>query len=70
MTAQDLYNQAVKPLPVSERLRLAAMILNDVTAADAQYSDEWTDEDLRDFSKATWEHINRQLEDEENAEGG
>ena len=63
MNTLDFYNDAIKPLPPDERLRLAAMILNDATAvppADAVpywelegYSDEWTDEDIADFSKAS-----------------
>ena len=30
------------------------------------YSTEWSDEDLQDFSRSGWELINKRLEEEEN----
>ena len=51
MSVRDVYNSAVKPLTVADRLRLATMILNEIPPqALADYQDAWTDEDLRDFS--------------------
>lgn len=35
MTAQELYTSTVRGMPVAERLRLAALILNEVTQPDA-----------------------------------
>jgi hypothetical protein len=52
-TAQDVYAQSVVPLPASERLRLATMILEGLSgpaAAALDFSDQWSDEDLRDVS--------------------
>ena len=55
MTVQDLYERQVKQLKAPERLRLATMILNDLSPSDmVDDSDEWTDEDLRDFAAAGW----------------
>jgi hypothetical protein len=51
-TAQEIYSGSVKDLPASERLRLAAMILDELsetTAAALDYSDEWSDQDVRDL---------------------
>ena len=56
-TADEIYIQIVKPLPPSERLKLATMILNDIPPqAVVDYSDEWTEEDLRDLTAATWKN--------------
>ena len=55
MTLIDLYNQSIKPLSPSERLRLASLILNDLTAtATVDEGTEWRDEDYRDFTNANW----------------
>ena len=51
MTIQEMYDQAIKPLPPAERFRLATLILNEIPPqAVVDYSDEWSDEDLRDFT--------------------
>jgi hypothetical protein len=69
MTIQELYAQTIKPLPAAERLRLAALILNDIPSrAVVDYSEEWSEEDLADFSKASWEHISRSLDEEDNGQ--
>jgi hypothetical protein len=68
MTVDQIYEQTVKPLSMADRLRLAALILNDILPhAVVDYSDAWSEEDLRDFRQASWEHINTLLEDEEHA---
>jgi hypothetical protein len=55
MTVSDVYNTAVKPMPMADRLKLAVMILNDIPPqAISDYQDAWTDEDLHDFSLSTW----------------
>ncbi len=51
ITVEEVYGQVVKPLPPSERLKLATMILHDIppqTVVD--YSEEWTEEDMRDLT--------------------
>jgi hypothetical protein len=68
MTVKQLYEQTIKPLSVADRLRLATLILNDIPPqAIVDYNDEWSEEDLHDFSRASWEYIDTHLEDEEHA---
>ena len=58
MTVQEMYDCSIKPLPPSERLRLAQLILNGIPAsAVVDYSEDWSEDDLRDFNRASWEHI-------------
>ncbi len=71
MTVLDIYQQTIKPLSTTERLQLARLILNDIPPqAVVDYREDWTEEDYRDFSKASWDHINRALEEEENGQTG
>ncbi|HEX6962791.1 MAG TPA: hypothetical protein VF175_13050 [Lacipirellula sp.] len=51
MTAQNLYSETIATLPASEQLRLASLILNGLaeTAEKLDYSDHWSDEDVRDL---------------------
>jgi hypothetical protein len=66
VTAEEVYNEVVKSLPLSERFRLATMILSDINPrAIIDYSEEWTEEDYRDFAAASWAYIVRRLEEEE-----
>jgi protoheme ferro-lyase len=68
MTVHQIYEQTIKPLPAVERFRLAVLILNDIPPQlVADYSEEWGEEDYRDFSKTSWEHIDKRLEEEERA---
>lgn len=63
-TSETIYTQVVKPLP--ERLKLATMILNDISPrAVVDYNEEWTDEDFRDFSAASWAYSTKKLEEKE-----
>jgi hypothetical protein len=51
-TAQQVYSNEVSILPPSEQLRLATLILaglSETSAAAMDFSDEWSDEDLRDL---------------------
>jgi hypothetical protein len=54
LTAQELYSEQVRSLSTSEQLRLASLILQGVTASAATavdyYSDEWSEEDMRDLA--------------------
>jgi hypothetical protein len=51
-TFDDLYTQQIQRLPATEQLRLAAMILQGLSAGEARsvdfYRDEWSDDDLAD----------------------
>jgi len=49
--AKEFYAQTVRNLSPKERLRLAAMILNDLTSScDVDSSDSWSDQDLQDLT--------------------
>jgi predicted RNA-binding protein (virulence factor B family) len=58
LTAKDLYNTSVIKLPPQERLRLAIMILTEMSANDEtiDYSDSWTEEDLQDLTTFALSH--------------
>ena len=62
MSAVELYQQTVKSMPSSERLRLASLILSDLAPADGliDESDDWSDEDFADATRASLAHIDRQ----------
>jgi hypothetical protein len=53
MSARELYDKSIRQLPAVDRLRLAAMILDDLaatTGADLEVRDDWSDEDLADLA--------------------
>lgn len=61
----ELYEEAIRPLAPADRLKLATRILVDIPPESlSNYSGEWTDEDLSDFSRASWEYINRAIDEE------
>jgi len=51
-TAQEVFNAEVRGLPPGERLRLAALILDDLTETSSglDVNDAWSDEDIRDVT--------------------
>jgi hypothetical protein len=52
-TAQTIFASTVMSLPKSERLKLAALILGELSDSAAEvldFSDSWNDEDLRDLT--------------------
>ena len=52
---ESTYNDVVKTLSSSQRLELAARLLNGVVSENVvDERDEWSDEDLRDFSAASF----------------
>jgi hypothetical protein len=68
MNVQELYEQTIKTLPAAQRLRLAALILNDIAPpSEVDDSDSWTEEDLQDFTQMSWQSIDQHLEGEEHA---
>lgn len=68
MTVLEIYNQTIKPLPAAERLRLATLILNGISPQSVvDYSEQWSEEDFQDFSKGSWDHIDKALEESEGA---
>jgi hypothetical protein len=57
-TAQDVYSKSVEVLPASERLRLATLILEGLSgsAATLDYSDFWSEEDIKDVTAFSANH--------------
>lgn len=52
-TAESVYRSSVVALPKSERLKLASLILDELTAsvgAVLKFSDSWREEDVRDVT--------------------
>ena len=51
--AKEFYARTLRSLSPKERLRLAAMILNDLTNSteSVEFSESWNEEDLKDLSK-------------------
>lgn len=64
-TAHDLYSDEIIGLPASEQLRLATLILQGLTASTATavdfYSDEWSEEDLRDLATFSLRQVDEAL---------
>ena len=58
ISAKELYLKQVRLLSLKERLLLAAMILNDITADDEQieFTDSWTEQDLQDLTAFALSH--------------
>lgn len=57
ITVQELYRTWVWPLPATERLRLATLILNDLAPAlPIDEDDAWSDQDLQDLAVFAWQH--------------
>jgi hypothetical protein len=70
-SAEELYEQVVKPLPPSERLKIATMILNDIPPQSVvNYSDEWSEEDTRDLTAHSLGYAAESFGEEDGAEGG
>ncbi|MDZ7292194.1 MAG: hypothetical protein ONB44_18730 [candidate division KSB1 bacterium] len=64
-TAETIYSQVIRPLPLPERLKLATMILNDIPPqAVVDYSEEWTEEDMRDAALYSFRRAAKSLGEE------
>jgi len=63
--AETIYAEVIQQLPSSERLRLAAMILERLldVAAQLDYSEQWTDQDIQEFVA-----FSQRLTDKDNGE--
>jgi hypothetical protein len=60
-SAQEVYNQVTSTLSLTERLRLASLLLDDLkrqNVAVIDDSDEWTDEDMEDIRRVSMEYAN------------
>jgi hypothetical protein len=57
-------------MPPSERLKLATMILNDIPPqAVVDYSEEWSEEDMRDLTAHTFRYAAESFGEEVEEEG-
>jgi hypothetical protein len=71
MTVNEIYQQTIKSLPAADRMQLAKMILNDIPAESfVDYDDSWSDEDLRDFTQASWQRAEEEFGEPEDAQSG
>ncbi len=59
MTAQDVFKNAVRALPPNERLRLAALILQDLAQSElalVERSDTWQEQDQHDLTTCSLQY--------------
>ena len=70
LTAEEVFTETVQVLPLSERLRLAALILQELArpevAVVVDRSDTWSDQDQADITAVSLRHaaaIYREEED-------
>jgi hypothetical protein len=65
----ELYETRLKPLPVVERLQLAEMLVRDLIRSAPRwmvdYSEEWSDDDLADFTRASLAYAAESFGEEE-----
>ena len=65
---EELYEAQIKHLPSPDRFRLAQLIMGDIPAQSViDSSDEWSDEDLADFSRQTWARAAEYVWDDDDA---
>ncbi len=68
LTAEEIFTRDVRDLPSSERLRLAALILQDLTRSGAtvvEQSESWSDQDRQDLTAFSLEHASQIYPEEE-----
>ncbi len=69
MSTREIYEKTIRQLPAMDRLRLATMILDDLTeskGAGLDISDEWSDEDIADLTAFAMKRADQTVSDEEN----
>jgi hypothetical protein len=67
-TVQEIYQNLVVTLPLNERLRLAALILNDLTGQNVTIidtSDTWSEQDQLELTSFSWQYANSLFPEEE-----
>ncbi len=63
-TAEVIYSRVVRPLPPSERLKLATMILNAIPPQSViDVSEEWTEDDIREAMLYSFRRATRSFEE-------
>jgi len=69
LTAKDVFDQSVRSLPTRERVRLAALILEDLAQADLRVvdpDDAWTEEDQREVTSFSLRYAEAIYPEDEN----
>lgn len=62
MTVKEFYERAIRPLPPADRYQLATLILGDIPPeAVVDYREDWSADDLQDFTRATWNRLESSL---------
>jgi hypothetical protein len=59
-TAQEIYTSTIRGLPPGEQLRLAALILNQLTQTiqgEVDVADGWSEEDMHDLAAFSMKHM-------------
>ena len=59
-TAQEIYASTIRDLPPEEQLRLAALILNQLThtvQGEVNIADSWSEEDMHDLAAFSLQHM-------------
>ena len=59
LTAQEVFTETVRALPPTERLRLAALILQDLAQSEVAVvdrSDSWNEQDQSDLTTFSLQH--------------
>ena len=67
-TAQEVFTETVRALPPSERLRLAALILQELTqseVAGVDRRDTWNEQDQRDLTTLSLQYAAELYPEEE-----
>ena len=62
--AKDIYADTVRQLPPNERLRLAALILDEL-ASSVAFADAWSDQDMQDLAAFSLSHGDTYQQDDE-----
>lgn len=68
LTAQEVFTETVRSLPPNERLRLAALILQDLAQSEVAVvdrSDTWTGQDQHDLTTVSLQYAAELYPEEE-----
>lgn len=68
LTAQEVFTETVRSLPLNERLRLAALILQELAQPDVavvEQSDTWSEKDQADLTAVSLKYAAELYPEEE-----
>ena len=68
LTAQEVFTRDVRDLPPAERLRLASLILQELTqsgVAIVERSESWSEQDERDLTAFSLDYASRTYPEDE-----